>query len=100
MREIEKPSTGATNEPPASDGASDYRSISCELHDRLEDIATLRKRVRVRYREESGALQQRQAVIVDVFARHGAEYLSLDSGETVRLDLLEEVDGMQFMVKR
>ena len=37
--------------------------------------------------------QQRDAVIKDVLAREGADYVALSSGETVRMDRLVEVDG-------
>ena len=70
-----------------------YQAISCEFHDVLEARATLRKPVAVHYRDETGALQRRSAVITDVFARGGADYLTLSSGETVRLDRVVEVDG-------
>lgn len=70
-----------------------YNPISCEFHDRLEDLATLRKSVHIRFRDESGADQQRDAVITDVFARSGEEFLSIGSGELLRLDRLVEVDG-------
>jgi Rho-binding antiterminator len=68
--------------------------ISCEFHDRLEDLATLRKPASVRYVDSDGE-QVRTVVIQDVFAREGAEYLSLSSGELVRLDQLIEVDGLK-----
>lgn len=70
-----------------------YHPISCEFHDRLEDLATLRKRARIRFRDEGGSEQDRDTVITDVFAREGAEYLSMGTGETLRLDQLVEVDG-------
>lgn len=70
-----------------------YHPISCEFHDRLEDLATLRKAVHIRFRDESGADQQRDAVITDVFARNGEEFLSISNGELLRLDRLVEVDG-------
>lgn len=72
---------------------SRYIPVSCEFHDRLEDLATLRKQAAVSYLDEDGAPQQRSAVIKDVFARDGADYLTLSSGETLRLDRLVEVDG-------
>jgi Rho-binding antiterminator len=71
----------------------DYSPISCEFHDRLEDLATVRKLVRIRYRDRDGVLQQRDAIVADVFSRAGAEYVSLDSGDVLRLDQLVEVDG-------
>ena len=70
-----------------------YHPISCEFHDRLEDLATLRKTVRIGYREASGTEQVRDAVITDVFARDGEEFVVLDSSEHIRLDRLIEVDG-------
>jgi len=72
---------------------SPYQPISCEFHDRLEDLATLRRTVRIGYRDESGTQQVRDAVINDVFARDGEEFIVLDTAEHVRLDRLIEVDG-------
>jgi len=71
----------------------DYSPISCEFHDRLEDLATVRKLARIRFRDRAGVLQQRDAIIADVFSSAGAEYVSLNSGEVLRLDQLVEVDG-------
>jgi len=70
-----------------------YSPINCEFHDLLEDLATLRKPAQISFRDEAGLTQHRDAVISDVFARSGAEYVSLTTGETVRLDLLVEVSG-------
>ena len=76
-----------------SKGASDYVPISCEFHDHLEDLAPVRRPARIRYLADDGTPQERDATVADVFSRGGAEYVSLGSGETVRLDRLVEVDG-------
>lgn len=72
-----------------------YIPVNCEFHDHLEDFATLRKPVSVSYLDEAGGAQQRTSVITDVFARSGADWLTLDSGELVRLDRLGEVNGIR-----
>ena len=72
---------------------SPYIPISCELHDRLEDLATLRKPADIRYPDDAGVEQLCNAVITDVYARQGADYMALNSGVTVRLDRLLEADG-------
>ncbi|HEY5802620.1 MAG TPA: hypothetical protein VIT90_02855 [Lysobacter sp.] len=74
---------------------SPYHPINCEFHDRLEDLATLRKRARIGFRDERGAEQHRDAVITDVFARNGEEFLVMSTGETLRLDRLVDVDGVR-----
>ncbi len=73
--------------------ASTYHPISCEFHDLLEDLATLRKQAQISFRDENDAVQTRSAAIRDVFAKDGAEYLLMSTGETLRLDQLVEVDG-------
>lgn len=75
--------------------AKDYSPVNCEFHDVLEHHATKRAAVRVRFRDEAGAQHERDAVITDVFARDGADFLSLDTGETVRLDRVVDVDGVK-----
>ncbi|MFD1297020.1 hypothetical protein ACFQ4Q_10320 [Lysobacter gummosus] len=72
---------------------SDYQPINCEFHDLLEDLATTRKPARISFLDEHGVVQHRDAVIADVFAKQGAEYLATAAGETLRLDRLLEVDA-------
>jgi Rho-binding antiterminator len=73
-----------------------YQPISCELHDVLESAATLRKPVAVIALDAQGVSTVRTARITDIFGRDGVEYLVTDSGETIRLDALVEVDGLAF----
>ncbi len=72
---------------------SAYVPLSCEFHDLLETLATTRQLAQIRFRDTEGLVQHRSATITDVYARAGAEYLSLGSGETLRLDQLVEVDN-------
>jgi Rho-binding antiterminator len=65
-----------------------YQPISCDIHDLLEIHATRRQPAQLEFRDADGALQSRRAVITDVYARAGADYLTLDTGETLRLDQL------------
>lgn len=76
-----------------SDKPTDYEPISCDYHDLLEVHATRRKPAQVTFRAEDGAVKSVNAIITDVYARAGADYLTLSTGETLRLDQLIEVDG-------
>lgn len=69
-----------------------YQPISCDFHDLLEVHATKRQATDVQYRDADGQLQTRHAVITDVYAKEGADYLTLSTGETLRLDQLVVVD--------
>lgn len=71
---------------------SDYSPISCDFHDLLEAVATTLSRVDLRFLDESGSMQHRKASILDVFSRGGAEFITISTGETLRLDRLVEVD--------
>lgn len=70
-----------------------YRPINCEFHDLLESLATLRSPARIEHLDASGAPQALTGVITDVFAQGGVEYLTLQSGESLRLDRLLTVNG-------
>lgn len=72
---------------------SDYRPINCEFHDLLESLATTHKLTEIEYRDAAGTLRKTSAVIEDVYAREGAEYMALRSGEILRLDQLVAVGG-------
>ena len=75
---------------------SRYIPINCDFHDLLESLATTRKRVQIGFHDAEGEVQHRTAIITDVFARKEAEYLSMSTGETLRLDWLLNVDGTNF----
>jgi Rho-binding antiterminator len=68
-----------------------YGPISCEFHDLLEVLATTRSSARIRFLDSAGTVQSRETTVADVFARDGAEYLTIGTGETVRLDRLLSV---------
>ncbi|WP_395406229.1 hypothetical protein ACHMW6_06035 [Pseudoduganella sp. UC29_106] len=72
-----------------------YIPVNCEFHDHLEDFATLRKPVSISYLDESGSAQQRTAAITDVFARTGADWITLSTGDLIRADRLIEVNGFR-----
>ncbi|GAB5536046.1 MAG: hypothetical protein Rubg2KO_22950 [Rubricoccaceae bacterium] len=70
-----------------------YTPIACEYHDRLESWAVRRQPVEVVWAE--GDTERRElAVIADVFARDGADWIRLATGDVVRADALVSVDGL------
>lgn len=73
-----------------------YQPIDCTLHDRLEDWAVRRARCTIEHEDDTGALVRVAGVIVDVGARDGVEYLTLDGGDRIRLDRLRSVNGLAF----
>lgn len=70
---------------------SAYHPINCEFHDLLEELAFTRKPATISFLDGTGAVQRRNVTINDVYARNGAEYLSMSTEEIVRLDQLLEV---------
>lgn len=72
-----------------------YIPVNCEFHDHLENFAMSRKPVLVHYLDENQAAHQIEAVITDVFAREGADYMTLNTGAIIRLDRVIEVNGIR-----
>lgn len=74
----------------------EYLPIDCSLHDRLEELATLRQPARIEYRDEKGEMRTAEDTIQDVYAEGGVEYLRTAGGDRIRLDRIEDVDGRSF----
>ena len=71
----------------------DYAPIACSLHDRLESWAVRRTPVEVVWRD--GTTERvLEAVIRDVFAKGGADWVALEGGPTVCADRLVRVGGV------
>ena len=74
--------------------SADYVPIACGFHDRLEHHAVRADTVEVVWRE-GDAEHRATARLDDVFARDGADWVRLSSGETVRADALVSVAGTE-----
>jgi Rho-binding antiterminator len=70
-----------------------YRSISCSYYDQLEVYATKRTHCSVVYRIDE-AEKTSEGIIVDVYAKDGAEYLKLNNGIIIRLDQLVSINDV------
>ena len=72
-----------------------YIPVSCEFHDHMENFAMYRKPVLVQYLDDNQVAKTIEALITDVFARDGADYLTLSTGVLIRLDHIIEVNGIR-----
>ncbi|MEM1055646.1 MAG: hypothetical protein AAGI52_08965 [Bacteroidota bacterium] len=66
---------------------TDYTPIACGFHDRLESAAVRRQSVRVVWHDLQGE-RVAETTVDDVFAKEGADWVRLGTGETVRADRL------------
>ena len=71
----------------------DYTPIDCAVHDRLESWAVRGAVVEVVWQADAGE-RQAETTVADVFARDGADWVRLGTGETVRADRLVTVGGV------
>ena len=67
--------------------------ISCDFYDWLEVFSILKKEAEVFYEDESGLTASVFGVIKYLYSRDKVEYLLLDTGKEIRLDLLVRVDN-------
>ena len=71
---------------------STYAPVACAFHDRLESWAVRRQPVELVWAD--GASEHSETTTIDdVFARDGADWVRLGTGEVVRADALVRVDG-------
>lgn len=73
--------------------ANSYQPINCSFYDELEALATLRKKVVIKFLSENEENQSIEAVIINFIIKDKTEYMLLDNGHHIRLDAILEVDG-------
>jgi Rho-binding antiterminator len=74
------------------DRGSGYEPIACDFHDRLEALATLRRRVRLSLAagDGEGLIEGR---IEDIYTTESKEeFIRMDDGSAIRLDRIVSVD--------
>lgn len=69
-----------------------YRLVSCDFHDQLEALATLRQECQITYRDESNQTIEVRDRIVDIYAENHADFLKLKNGIIIRLDQIISVN--------
>ena len=79
---------------PGNDKTDEYQPIACSFHDRLEAAAVTRTECELVYRGSDGTQATEVLRIADVFSRDGAEYITNDAGEQIRLDRIISLDGV------
>jgi Rho-binding antiterminator len=70
-----------------------YAPVDCDFHDRLEALATTRRRVHITSRgADGGAQESSEGVIVDIYTTPSKEeFLRLDDDTSIRLDRIVTV---------
>jgi Rho-binding antiterminator len=74
----------------------EYRPVDCDVHDKLESLATLKQPAEIIYDDRSGSRKTACDLIVDVYTEGDAEWLRLESGQVIRLDQVRSVDGKAY----
>lgn len=70
-----------------------YEPISCDFYDELEAYSILKKEVEIFYENENGTTTSVFGKIKNLYSKDNTEYLLLDNGKEIRLDLLIRVDN-------
>lgn len=70
-----------------------YIPVSCDFHDQLEALATLRQDCQLIYRSQTGEPVEVHGRIVDVYAANRADFLRLSDGTEIRLDQILSLNG-------
>lgn len=73
-----------------------YTPVSCDFHDEIESLATLRQACQIAYRNESDETVEAEGRINDVYAENKADFLKLEDGTVIRLDRITSINGKRF----
>jgi len=73
--------------------ASDYQPVSCGFYDEL-GLRMMRGQACTLLVGDGDATRTIEAVIEDVYTEDDAEYVRLDDGRRIRLDLIQQVDNV------
>jgi Rho-binding antiterminator len=73
-----------------------YAPVSCDLYERLEELAVHGQQCEILYRDGTGRTERVRDRIASLPIREKAEYLQLEAGTLIRLDALIELDGASY----
>lgn len=70
-----------------------YQPISCSFYDRLEEAATLAKKVELKYHDNTDLISKK-GIIQTFRIKEKVEFLILDTGDEIRLDKIHSLNGI------
>ena len=68
----------------------DYQRISCTLFDRIENLAVLKKKVKITYLNEKNIFDFQNGIITNIFSENNSEFLSINNVK-IRLDKIQSI---------
>ena len=68
----------------------EYNSVSCDLVDRIEILATFKKSVKIIVDSPENIIE---GTIKTWFTKNKQEFLEMESGEQIRLDKIISIEG-------
>jgi Rho-binding antiterminator len=72
--------------------AMSYTPVDCDFHDRIEALATTRRRVQITHESGTDTQASAEGVIVDIYTESTKEeFLRLDDGTVIRLDRIRSM---------
>lgn len=71
----------------------EYRQVDDQVVEELEVLAAMKKQCTIKFEAENGGSPEIKTRILGVYSENEAYYLKTDSGLSIRLDKLLQVDG-------
>ncbi|MBK7104990.1 MAG: hypothetical protein IPH62_06880 [Ignavibacteriae bacterium] len=68
----------------------EYQRISCNLFDRLENLALSKSKVKIKYLTENQITEEIEGIIQNIFSENKAEFLSVNNVK-IRLDKIQSI---------
>ncbi|MFZ1288698.1 MAG: hypothetical protein WAR79_01315 [Melioribacteraceae bacterium] len=68
----------------------EYQRISCNLFDRLENLALSKSKVKIKYLTENQSKEEVEGNIQNIFSENKAEFLSVNKVK-IRLDKIQSI---------
>ncbi|MCB0668035.1 MAG: hypothetical protein KDC80_19545 [Saprospiraceae bacterium] len=68
-----------------------YHPVSCKFYDQLEAWATMKTKLDIIYQNRPGESLLISGQIKDLYTREKCEYLMMESGVEIQLDLIDKV---------
>ncbi|MBK8944517.1 MAG: hypothetical protein IPM32_04515 [Ignavibacteriae bacterium] len=68
----------------------EYQRISCNLFDRLENLALSKSKVKIKYLTENQSTEEIEGTIQNIFSENKAEFLLVNNVK-IRLDKIQSI---------
>lgn len=73
-----------------------YQPIDCNIYDELVLLIMRKQNIKLEFKNTNDSSTEVETKLTNIYTKEGEEFITLESGQDIRLDKILKIDGKTF----